>query len=115
MNNKENNLKDQFKQALISTARVISEDYKPDIKKPNKDLNSKKIDFFDVTNLSNRGDFVRLRAESDSDALKKNSQIKKYLIKIYPIILLVNLYIILLKKLDMKFWVEKCLRVWQKI
>jgi cobaltochelatase CobT len=84
MNNKENNLKDQFKQALISTARVISEDYKPDIKKPNKDLNSKKIDFFDVTNLSNRGDFVRLRAESDSDALKKKFSNKEIFNKNLP-------------------------------
>ena len=33
MSNKEDNFKEQFKQALISTARVISEDYKLDIKK----------------------------------------------------------------------------------
>ena len=71
MSNKENNFKEQFKQALISTAKVISEDYKLDIKKLDKDLNSKKIDFFDVTNLSNKHDFTRLRAETDSEALKK--------------------------------------------
>ena len=71
MSNKENNLKEQFKKALTSTARVISEDYKPDIKKLDKDFNSKKIDFFDITNLSSRSDFVRLRAEADSGALKK--------------------------------------------
>ena len=71
MSNKENNLKEQFKKALTSTARVISEDYKSDIKKLDKDFNSKKIDFFDITNLSSRSDFVRLRAEADSGALKK--------------------------------------------
>jgi cobaltochelatase CobT len=71
MSNKENNFKEQFKQALISTAKVISEDYKLDLKKLDKDLNSKKIDFFDVTNLSNKHDFTRLRAETDSEALKK--------------------------------------------
>ena len=71
MSNKEDNFKEQFKQALISTAKVISDDYKPDVKKINKDLNSKKIDFFDVTNLSNKNDFIRLRAETDSGALKK--------------------------------------------
>ena len=70
MSNKESNFKEQFKQALISTARVISEDYKIDIKKIDKDLNSKKINFLDVTNLSNKNDFIRLRAESDSGALK---------------------------------------------
>ena len=72
MSNKESNFKEQFKQALLSTARVISEDYKIDIKKIDKDLNSKKINFLDVTYLSNKNDFIRLRAESDSGALKNN-------------------------------------------
>jgi cobaltochelatase CobT len=71
MSNKEDNFKEQFKQALISTAKVISEDYKIDVKKIDKDLKSKKIDFFDVTNLSNKNDFIKLRAETDSGALKK--------------------------------------------
>jgi cobaltochelatase CobT len=71
MSNKEDNLKEQFKQALISTAKVISDDYKLDIKKIDKDLNKKKVDFFDLTNLSNKNDFIRLRAETDSSALKK--------------------------------------------
>jgi cobaltochelatase CobT len=71
MSNKENNFKEQFKQALISTAKVISDDYKLDFKKNDKDFNSKKIDFFDLINLSNKNDFIRLRAETDSGALKK--------------------------------------------
>ena len=71
MSNKENNFKEQFKQALISTAKVISDDYKLDEKKIDKDLKSKKVDFFEVTNLSNKNDFIRLRAETDSGALKK--------------------------------------------
>jgi len=71
MSNKEDNFKEQFKQALISTAKVISEDYRLDVKKIDKDLKSRKIDFFDVTNLSNKNDFIRLRAETDSAALKK--------------------------------------------
>ncbi|MDA7756215.1 cobalamin biosynthesis protein CobT [Candidatus Pelagibacter sp.] len=73
MSNKEDNFKEQFKQALISTAKVISEDYKLDIKKIDKDLKSKKINFFDITSLSNKSDFIRLRAETDSDALKKKN------------------------------------------
>ena len=84
MSNKENNLKDQFKKALISTAKVISEDYKPDIGKPDKDLSHKKINFFDVTDLSNRADFVRLRAESDSSALKKKFSNKEIFNKNLP-------------------------------
>ena len=71
MSSKENNFKEQFKQALISTAKVISEDYKLDIKKNDKNLESRKIDFLDITNLSNKNDFIRLRAETDSEALKK--------------------------------------------
>ena len=71
MSSKETNFKEQFKQALISTAKVISDDYKIDVKKIDKDLNSKKIDSIDVANLSNKNDFIRLRAEADSGALKK--------------------------------------------
>ena len=84
MSNKEDNFKEQFKQALISTAKVISEDYKLDIKKVDKDLNSKKIDFFDTTNLSNKSDFIRLRAETDSDALKKKFSNKEIFNKNLP-------------------------------
>ena len=84
MSNKENNLKEQFKKALISTSKVISEDYKLDIKKLDKNLGSKKIDFFDVTNLSNRDDFIRLRAEADSGALKKKFSDKEIFNKNLP-------------------------------
>ena len=84
MSNKEDNFKEQFKQALISTAKVISEDYKLDVKKIDKDLNSKKIDFFDVTNLSNKNDFIRLRAETDSGALKKKFSNKEIFNKNLP-------------------------------
>ena len=84
MSNKENIFKEQFKQALISTAKVISEDYKLDIKKIDKDLNSQKIDFFDVTNLSNKNDFIRLRAETDSGALKKKFSNKEIFDKNMP-------------------------------
>ena len=84
MSNKEDNFKEQFKQALISTAKVISEDYKLDVKKIDKDLTSKKIDFFDVTNLSNKDDFIRLRAETDSGALKKKFSNKEIFNKNLP-------------------------------
>ena len=84
MSNKEDNFKEQFKQALISTAKVISDDYKIDVKKIDKDLNSKKINFFDVTNLSSKNDFIRLRAETDSAALKKKFSNKKIFNKNLP-------------------------------
>ena len=84
MGNKEDNFKEQFKKALISTAKAISEDYKPDIKELEKDLSSKKIDFFDVSNLSNKSDFIRLRAETDSGALKKKFSNKEIFNKNLP-------------------------------
>ncbi|WP_415320925.1 cobalamin biosynthesis protein CobT [Candidatus Pelagibacter sp. Uisw_092] len=84
MSSKEDNFKEQFKQALLSTAKVISEDYKLDIKKLDKDLNNKKTSFFDVTNLSNKSDFIRLRAETDSGALKKKFSNKEIFNKNAP-------------------------------
>ena len=77
MNNKEDNFKEKFKQALISTAKVISDDYKFNLNNKNKNLSSKNIDFFELDNLKNRQDFVRLRAETDSRALKKKFSNKK--------------------------------------
>ena len=84
MSEKTNNLKEQFKQALISTAKVISEDYKLNSKKVDKSLDSKKLDFLDITNLSNKSDFVRLRAETDSSALKKKFSNKEIFNKNIP-------------------------------
>ena len=84
MSSKEENFKEQFKQALISTAKVISGDYKIDLKKIDRDLESKKTDFFDVTNLSNKNDFTKLRAETDSGALKKKFSNKEIFNKNLP-------------------------------
>jgi len=73
--NKEDNFKEKFKQALISTAKVISDDYRPNSK--NNNASSKNINFFELDNLSNKYDFIRYRAESDSEALKKKFSDKK--------------------------------------
>jgi len=77
MKNKEDNFKEKFKKALISTAKVISDDYKFNLNNKNKNLSSKNIDFFELDNLQNRQDFIRLRAEADSRALKKKFSNKK--------------------------------------
>jgi cobaltochelatase CobT len=70
MSSRETNLKEKFRIALNSTAKVISDDFdlnKKDIeKKKTKDIISLEID-----NLTNPSDFIRLRAETDSSALKK--------------------------------------------
>ena len=71
MNNKEDNFKEKFKKVLISTAKVISGDYRLDLDKKDKNSSSKNLDFFELDNLENKNDFIRLRAETDSKALKK--------------------------------------------
>ena len=67
--NKKDNFKEKFKQALISTVKVISDDYRP--KKDGNNVSSKNINFFELGNLSSKHDFIRFRAEADSEALKK--------------------------------------------
>ncbi len=65
---KEENLKEQFKQALISTVKVISDDYQN--VSNNKNTNSKNYNFFELDNIETKIDFLKLRAEADSEALK---------------------------------------------
>ena len=81
--NNEDNFKEQFKQALISTAKVISDDYRPNINKKNN--SSKNLDFFELDNLDNKHNFIRLRAETDSGALKKKFSNKEIYKKNLPI------------------------------
>jgi len=68
--NKEDNSKERFKQALISTVKVISEDYKIG-KDKSGNLNSKNYDFFEFDKLNSKEDYIKYRAETDSEALKR--------------------------------------------
>ena len=77
--NKANNLKEKLRQALNSTARVISDDFeiKENLEQSN---NSKKNVFFNLEDLNSKADYIKARAESDSLALKKkfsNNEIYK--------------------------------------
>ncbi len=69
-NNNSDNLKEKLKQALTSTARVISDDIvlKEEL---SQNKSSKKFEFFNLENLNSKTDFIKARAESDSSALKK--------------------------------------------
>ena len=84
MNNKEDNFKEKFKKALISTAKVISGDYKLDLDSKDKNSSSKNLDFFELDNLENKYDFIRLRAETDSKALKQKFSNKEIYQKNLP-------------------------------
>ena len=68
--NKNEVLKEKLKQALTSTARAISDDFK-NRDKPDKNEKSKLFDNFDLENLNSKRDFIKARAEADSLALKK--------------------------------------------
>jgi len=69
MNNKTESLKEKLRQALSSTARVISDDLGIN---PKKDIkNYEKQDLIELENLNSKNDFIKARAETDSKALKK--------------------------------------------
>ena len=68
MSDKIDNLKEKFRLALTSTAKVISDDFTLN-DKDSKNKNSENT--IEIDNLTNPSDFIRLRAETDSVALKK--------------------------------------------
>ncbi len=70
MNNKSESLKEKLKQALSSTARVISDDLSVKPKLDNK-KNVDKFEFFELDNLNTKSDFLKARAECDTRALKR--------------------------------------------
>ena len=67
--NKEDNIKEKFRQALISTVKVISDEYRVETELK-KNLSSKNYNFFELDNLNSKQDYINLRAETDSEALK---------------------------------------------
>ena len=81
--NKEDNLKEKFKQALISTIKVISDEYRVETELK-KNLSSKNYNFFELDNLSSKQDYIKLRAETDSEALKRKFSNKKIYKKNLP-------------------------------
>ena len=70
MSNRQSSLKEKFRIALKSTAKVISDDFSLDKKNNNKNK-SKDLNSIEVENINSPSDFIRLRAETDSTALKK--------------------------------------------
>ena len=70
MSGKQTDLKERFRIALSSTAKVISDDIQLD-KRSIESKKPKHYDTIEIDKLSNKSDFIRLRAEIDSAALKK--------------------------------------------
>ncbi|MDC0054765.1 cobalamin biosynthesis protein CobT [Candidatus Pelagibacter sp.] len=80
---KEEDIKEQFKKVLISTAKVISDEYaiKNELK---ENLSSKNFNFFEIDNLNTKNDFIELRAKADSEALKRKFSNKQIYQKNLP-------------------------------
>ena len=70
MSDKIANLKEKFRLALTSTAKVISDDF--DLINKSSEIDKKKdLNSIEIDNLTKPSDFIKLRAETDSSALKK--------------------------------------------
>ena len=70
MSDKIASLKEKFRLALTSTAKVISDDF--DLKDKSSEHDKKKdTDSIQIDDLTKPSDFIKLRAETDSSALKK--------------------------------------------
>ena len=70
MSSRETNLKEKFRIALNSTAKVISDNLDLNNKK-SEDKANKDIISVEIDSITNPSDFIRLRADTDSIALKK--------------------------------------------
>ena len=91
--NKAANLKEKLRQALISTYKVISDEFEVS-NKSDQHKNSDKFDLIELENLNTKGDFIKMRAETDSSALKKNFLMMIFTKKIYLPIHLINHFIL---------------------
>ena len=70
MSDRITSLKEKFRIALTSTAKVISDDF--DFKDKSSENDKKKdLNLIEIDNLTKPSDFIKLRAETDSSALKK--------------------------------------------
>ena len=82
--NKEDSFKEKFKQALISTVKVISDDYKNHVNEKNK-FSEENLRIFEIDNIKDKKQFTKLRAETDSEALKRKFSNKKIFEKNIPL------------------------------
>ena len=80
MSKKEEFFKERFKQALDSTYKVISEEFDNLSKKENQ----KDIEDYKISNLYSREDYIKFRALTDSNALKKKFSDKSIFKKNFP-------------------------------
>ena len=83
MSDKITSLKEKFRLALLSTAKVISDDFDT-INKPSDKKNDQDTKSIEIDNITKPSDFIKLRAETDSSALKKKFSNEKIYRKNLP-------------------------------
>ena len=83
MEKKKEILEEKIKQALTSTYKVISNQLEDDITK-NKNLSFKSLDFAEIKDLKNKDDYIKLRANTDSKALKLRFSNNDLFLKNHP-------------------------------
>ncbi len=83
MEKKREIIEEQIKQALTSTYRVISNHLKFD-DELNKKSNVKSLDFSEIKDLKNKDDYLKLRANIDSKALKLRFSDHSIFLKYHP-------------------------------
>ena len=93
MSDKIASLKEKFRLALTSTAKVISDDF--DLtNKLSENEKKQELKLIEIDHLTKPSDFIKLRAETDSVALKKNFPMRLFIKKIFHQILHQDHYII---------------------
>ena len=68
--NQEDNFKEKFKQAIISTVKVISDDFQINSKNKNK-ISEQNLNIKNIENIKDKKEFIKIRAETDSEALRR--------------------------------------------
>ena len=68
--NQEDNFKEKFKQAIISTVKVISDDFQINSKNKNK-ITEENLNIKNIENIKDKKEFIKIRAETDSEALRR--------------------------------------------
>ena len=81
--NKEDSFKEKFKQAILSTVKVISEDNFSNPKN-RKQLNEENFKVSNIENIKDKNEFIKIRAENDSEALKRKFSNKSIFEKSMP-------------------------------
>ena len=76
-------LEELIKQALTSTYKVISNQLKIDSLK-GKNFNTKNLDFSEIKDFKNKSDYIKLRANTDSKALKLRFSDNAIFLKNHP-------------------------------